>query len=735
MNVQEVDDILREISKDILKYEDGDLVFVSDLMDRLEKIRSEFPAVPELTRVFTSLGLLLRLLLEGVPYGAIDGALSRGIDVLSRVVGKAGREQTEINGLSAGDITEEFGADCALFSAAAERALSTGKPVDAGKSAAPGGDGELELRISSEPFKVFLSEAEEKISRAQDCILELEKDPGNKQHVNELFRVFHTIKGECGFLRIASLGELAHNLENLLDLMRDGRLKADSALVDMLLAGVDYAKSMLTALKNGDIVIFSQIDIGAFVHGVNEEVQRAKTNIGAILLEQGKLSEAEVQTILQKQKELSFTKKFGEIAVDENFITREDLEESLRSQAAPPTAGEREQAAQDSIVKVKASQINFLVDMVGELIITEAQLDERTPNLGQLRKITREIQYASMQLRTEKVKNLFINMKRIARDAAKKLGKRVSAGMKGEDMEIDRDLVEKLEEPLMHLVRNSVAHGIESVEERLGRGKPAEGRISIEGERRGNTIVIAVEDDGRGLDREKILAKAVAMGLVAAEAAGQLSDADAYNFIFQQGFSTADNVDLVSGRGVGMDIVKAVAAAARGRVELRTRPGEFSRIEMIFPLSTAIIDGMIVKSGGTHFVIPVANVIESLRLGKESIHTVKNAVEVIDLREEIIPVIRLNEFFGRNGNGAVRDGRMVSVIVENNEQKKAALLLDEIITKREVFIKALGAKFRNLRGISSGTILQGGAIGFVLDVDQLTRDVSARAPAGKVVPA
>ncbi len=735
MKANEIGNILRRISMDVLKYEDGDLMFVSELMDRIGALRPEFPDCPAVKDVFAGLDRLLRLLLEGDPYRRIDGPLSRGIDLLSRIAAKAEREDAELAGLSPTAIASDFDPDFALFTAETGKTAAAARAESGGKvGRAP--DGELELRISSEPFKVFLSEAEEKIIRAQDYILELEKDPGSRTHVNELFRVFHTIKGECGFLRIASLGELAHNLENLLDLMRDGKLKVTPDLVDLLLSGVDYAKSMLAALKNGDIVIFGQIDISGYVRGINEEVQRAKTNIGEILLESGKLNETEVQAILQRQKELSFTKKFGEIAVDENFITREELEESLQNQSAAPAAGGRLQAVQDSIVKVKASQINFLVDMVGELIITEAQLDERTPNLGQLRKITREIQYASMQLRTEKVKNLFINMKRIARDAAKKLSKRVAADMKGEDMEIDRDLVEKLEEPLMHLVRNSVAHGIESEAERENLGKPSEGRIVIGGERRGNTIVVSVEDDGRGLDREKILAKAVDKGLVAPEEAARLSDADVFNFIFHQGFSTADNVDFVSGRGVGMDIVKSVTAAARGRVDIKTRPGAFTRIEMIFPLSTAIIDGMIVKSGGTHFVIPVANVIESLRLEKESIHTVKNAVEVIDLREEIIPIVRLNEFFERDGNGEGdgREKRLVSVIVENNEQKKTALLLDEIITKREVFIKALGSKFKDLRGISSGTILQGGTIGFVLDIDQLTRDVNAQARNGKAVP-
>jgi two-component system chemotaxis sensor kinase CheA len=634
----EMENILRQIALDILRYEDGDLMAVSDLMDRLEKARSGFPA-GESGRLFDLIGSLLRLLLGGEPYRTIEGALSRGIDLLSRIAALSGRERRDLPRLAPETIAEECGPDLALFVSEAEKLIAGSIAPAAAKT---GGSRELELRISSETFKIFLSEAEEKVVRAQDFILQLEREPGNKSCINELFRIFHTIKGECGFLRIASLGELAHNLENLLDLLRDGQLKVDSDLIDILLGGIDYTKQMLAALQNGDIVIFGQIDIAGFVSKINSEAHRIKTNIGAILLEQGKLSEVDVQGILHKQKELSFTKKFGEIAVDENYITREELDDTLQSQSKSPATGERAQTARDSIVKVKASQINYLVDMMGELIITEAQLDERLGNLGPLRKITREIQYAAMQLRTVKVKNLFSNMKRIARDAAHKLAKRVAMELKGEDLEIDRDLVEKLEEPLMHLVRNSIAHGIERESERLEQGKSAEGKIVIEAGRRGNTIVVAVEDDGRGLDREMILAKAVEKKLIGAAEGERLSDGEVFDFIFYPGFSTTENVDFLSGRGVGMDIVKTVAAEARGRVEIKTRRGASTRIEMIFPLSTAIIDGLIVRSGATHFIIPVANVIESLRVEKEKIYTVKQTIEVIDLRGEIIPIVSLS---------------------------------------------------------------------------------------------
>jgi two-component system chemotaxis sensor kinase CheA len=351
-------------------------------------------------------------------------------------------------------------------------------------------------------------------------------------------------------------------------------------------------------------------------------------------------------------------------------------------------------------------------------MIAENQLDEDDRRVLHLKKITREIQNAAMQLRTTKVKHLFLKMRRVVRDLSLKLGKRVALSLKGEELEIDRNLVENLEEPLMHLIRNSMGHGIEGKDARLAKGKPEEGVITLKAERSGNNIAISVEDDGMGLDREEIRGKAVAMGFVSAKDAPTLSENEVFDFIFKQGFSTARSVDSVSGRGVGMDIVKHVTTGSRGRVVIQSEKDRYTRFTLMFPLSTAIIDGMIVKTGPTYFVIPVSHIVESLKIEDTMLTNIENKASVISLRGEIIPVIHMNRFFNMK-HEENKNGRRLGVIIENNDKRKYAFIVDEIIAKKEVVIKSLGSMFKNVAGISSGTVLQGGSIGYVLDVDRI----------------
>ncbi len=491
---------------------------------------------------------------------------------------------------------------------------------------------------------------------------------------------------------------------------------------------------MLVALKNGDIVVFNQIRIDDFVENIHQQIHKVRISIGEILRDEGKLTNGDVAKILQEQKESSFTKKFGEIAIEDHLITEEDIEESIKKQKEHYMSQDKKTQKVDSIIKVKASRINYLVDTIGELLIAENQLDEKDKNVVQLRKITKEIQAAAMQLRTVKVKNLFINMKRVVRDMAMKLKKNVVTETIGEELEIDRNLVEILDEPLIHILRNSVHHGIEEEKERIEKNKNKIAKIILKAERRGNNIVISAKDDGKGLDRDRILEKAISRNLITREKAKTLSKNEIFDLVFVSGLSTAKEVDRVSGRGVGMGIVKSAVTSSRGNVEIRSEKDQFTEITLIFPLSMAIIDGMIVKTEDTHFVIPATNIIESLKIEKNMIYTIENKTSVIDLRQEIIPVIQLRDFFDiqntfnqvethnhveTHGYASLRaDARLLAVIVENRE-KKFAFVVNEIIAKKEIVIKPLNNKFKKLKGISSGTILQGGKIGFIIDVEEI----------------
>ncbi len=712
MNYSDLKDLINNIIPAIINYEDGNLVEISGIINEFRKFIKETAGIDSIKGINAIISSVLQFLMNGGSKADHDESLNRGIELLLKALGSL--EEPEGIDESLKEEITSFENRHGGFLTGAKESKHEGEKTDAGK-ARPIDD----MQMNSDAFKIFLVEADEKLVNAQDYILGLEDDPENREFTNLLFRVFHTIKGECGFLKIPKLGEICHNLESLLDLMRTDKLRVNGRIIDILFKGLDFSATIVNSLKKDDASIFDKISIEEFITDVTGEAEKAGLFIGGILRKQSKMSKEKVDEVLQKQKDMNYAKKFGEIAVESNLVTQKAVDESLNEQkkAIEETGVKKEKI--DPIIKVKASQINYLVDMVGELLIAEDQLTADQMNANQLKKITRQIQYAAMQLRTVKVKNLFLNMKRVVRDVSKNLDKNVNTLLFGEELEIDRNLVENLEEPLVHLIRNSVHHGIESADERKQKNKTPEGNITISAERKGNSIVIGVEDDGAGLSREKILNKAIEKRLVGTEDKNSLSDNEIYNLIFLPGFSTAETVDYVSGRGVGMDIVKSAVVSNRGRVEIKTEKGRYTRTNLIFPLSTAIIDGMIIKSSGDFYIIPVSQIIESLKVTSGMINTINGREEVINLRGEIIPVINLSRYFNRQIAAAGDRAEILGVIVENSDNKKYALIVDEIISKKEIVVKSLGSKFKDIKGISSGTVLHGGHIGFVLDVEEL----------------
>ncbi|MBN2738403.1 MAG: chemotaxis protein CheA [Spirochaetales bacterium] len=719
---------LDQIAMALINLEDGDLMLFSDLSDEIDDLVSNLPQIEYLFELKSILLGILSKLLKGETVDKANDLLSQGIDFIIHYVNlleKSGDLKVKLEKGFFDSIKlfcekhksfEKASLQINLQNANGDEKKAVKKNKEK-PSPAKESKSHSEIIIQNEAFEIFIVEASEKLIQAQDLILTLENDLDNKSILHDLFRIFHTIKGECGFLKLSTLGELTHNIENLMDLLRNGEINNNKDIINILLQGIDYSTRILQALQNGNIQILEKINIENLVDIINQQTHKVKVSLGEILKADGKLSEDDVSRILKEQKDSNFMKKFGEIAVEENLITESEIKESLNRQKVEAPTENSIKVQADALIKVKSSQINYLVDMIGELLIAENQLEEHDKNAMQLKKITRQIQEAAMRLRTTEVKTLFLKMKRVVRDLSQKLNKEIETEIIGEDLEIDRNLVETLEEPLVHILRNAAHHGIESLDERQKVNKPLEGKIIIRAERTGNSILISIKDDGRGLNKEKIISKAIEKKIITPVQAEELSDIEIHNLIFTQGFSTADEVDLVSGRGVGMDIVKTVVIGHRGRIEVRTEPGLGSEVRMLFPLSTAIIDGMIVESSGIYFIIPVSNIIESLKMEDNMVFRVKDSTEVIKLREEIIPIININDFFNRNGSDGNK--RRLAVIVENNEKKKFAFIVDNIIAKKEIVIKSLGSKFEELDGISSGTVLQGGKIGFVLDVEQI----------------
>nr|HPO49669.1 ATP-binding protein [Spirochaetota bacterium] len=612
--MKEQNDIFKEITDSILKFERGDVLLLSEIADNFDSLSTFFKEDSVITEFINFLKNILVDEIRGANVENITSILSEGIDILQVF-----------------EVKKNLGDESSLYEKVKDvKSLYTPMNKNSDKNSCETENDESEKNdksiINSDIIKTFIVEAEEKTIRAQEIILELENDPENSENINELFRIFHTIKGECGFLKIASLGELTHNLESLLALLRDKKILIDSEIIDILLEGTDYSKKIVSDLKKGNGVIFNKINLNNFIESISNVTSEHRVSVGEVLVMNNKLTPKDVENILCDQKLDVFTKKFGEIAVENSYISKKDIEESLKEQAKKKITDEKGEISlkTDPIVKVKASRINYLVDMIGELLIAEGQISASSPIFNQIRKISRSIQYAAMQLRTEKAKNLFSNMRRIARDVSKKLNKPIVLETLGEDLEVDRNLIENLEEPLMHLIRNSIHHGIEEESVRIKNNKSPEGKITIEAERRGNNIVVSVMDDGAGLNKEKILKKALEKKIIKNENIETLNDNEIFNLIFIQGFSTAETVDLVSGRGVGMDIVNSVVTSLRGRIEIKTKPGDFTKFSLIFPLNTAVIDGMLVRIENDIFIIPVTSIINSIKIQKNNIHLINN---------------------------------------------------------------------------------------------------------------
>ncbi|CAA7618764.1 chemotaxis protein CheA [Magnetospirillum sp. SS-4] len=381
-----------------------------------------------------------------------------------------------------------------------------------------------------------------------------------------------------------------------------------------------------------------------------------------------------------------------------------------------------------SSIRVDLDRVDRLVNMVGELVITQAMLGQQASGfsieshpelvqgLQELSHHTRELQESVMAIRAQPVKALFSRAPRLVRDLSAKLGKQAKLVMSGETTEVDKTVIEQLSDPLTHLIRNSLDHGIEMPEERIANGKPAEGTIHLAAEHRSGRVIIQVSDDGKGIDRKRVLEKAVEKGLV--ERGAQLTDEQIDQMIFAPGFSTAAQVSDVSGRGVGMDVVRRNIQDVGGRVVVQSTPGQGSRFILSLPLTLAVMDGMLVAVGNQRYVLPLTNIVESLRPTPQQARTLVNVGDVLTLRGDYIRLIRLYDLFGIR-NAITETTRGLVVVVETEGGDRIGLLVDELLGQQQVVIKSLDSNYRPVEGISAATILGDGRVALILDVGAL----------------
>jgi two-component system, chemotaxis family, sensor kinase CheA len=571
----------------------------------------------------------------------------------------------------------------------------------------------------------FLSEAHEHLEGIETRLVHLEQNPGELEAINAIFRPFHTIKGVAGFLNLEQIQELSHEVESLLDEVRSGRVTVSSALVDAVLAGVDLLRELLEDVRvamseAGDLPARDLTSLKEKLQACRAEAS-SSPRIGEILMEQGVLKPEDLDASLANQKALKNHQPLGELLVQEGKAPPRAVAQALVQQMSAAKAGE--DAAAPATVKVDLAKVDMLVDLMGELVIIQSQVRQNpvltaladqklVRDLGQMARITSELQRISMSMRMVPIGATFRRMVRLVRDLSHKVGKGVDLVLEGEDTEIDRNMVETIYDPMVHLVRNAVDHGLETPPARQAASKAAEGKLWLRAYQKGGSIVIEIEDDGRGLDRDAVLARARERGLIAPQE--QLSPAQIDALLFEPGFSTAREVTEISGRGVGLDVVKQTIEALRGKIEVASRPGEGSRFTLRLPLTLAIIDGLVIRVGEERYILPAVGVRESVRPGAGDYFTVGGQGEVIKVREQLIPLVRLHRLFGA-GNGETPVTEALALVVEH-EGRQQALLVDEILGKQEVVIKSLGPMFQNAAGLAGGTILGDGRVGLILDL-------------------
>lgn len=535
----------------------------------------------------------------------------------------------------------------------------------------------------------FLEEATEHMDAIEAGLLAVERSPTNADTLNELFRPFHTIKGIAGFLNLRDINRLTHEIETILDLGRRSEMKITAAIVDLIFAAVDQLKAQLKGI---------QAYLAAPTGGPCQQPDIVAIMRSLRLAAVGQYTEADAPT--------------RAAAEDDD----EPVEDASREAAAADAA---KRATLDTSIRVDTSKLDTLVDAVGELVIAQSMVglskavfsDEKLArNVAQVTKIVRDVQETAMAMRMVPIGHTFQKMRRLVRDVARKAGKQVDLQISGEETELDKTVIQQISDPLVHMVRNAVDHGIEDAEARRAAGKPPTGAVCLNAFHQGGSIVIEIRDDGRGLDRDKLLAKGIERGVFSPD--DQPTDQQIYGIVFQSGVSTAEVVTDISGRGVGMDVVRRNVEQLRGKIDIQTEPGKGSTFAVRLPLTLAIIDGMIVRVGEERLIIPTILIEQSLQPKPEQVTTVQGRGQMVQVRRELCPLIQLGSLFGF---APPVDPCENLVVIVQSEGQKVALVVNELIGQQQVVIKSLGDRFKSVRGVSGAAILGDGRVGLILE--------------------
>ncbi|MGX6277677.1 chemotaxis protein CheA [Escherichia coli] len=635
----------------------------------------------------------------------------------------------------------------------------------------------------SDFYQTFFDEADELLADMEQHLLVLQPEAPDAEQLNAIFRAAHSIKGGAGTFGFSVLQETTHLMENLLDEARRGEMQLNTDIINLFLETKDIMQEQLDAYKQSqepDAASFDYIcqalrqlaleakgETPSAVTGLSvvaksepqDEQSRSQSPRRIIL---SRLKAGEVDLLEEELGHLTTLTDVvkgadslsailpGDIAEDDitavlcfvieaDQITFETVEVSpkistppvlkLAAEQAPTGRVEREKTTrsnESTSIRVAVEKVDQLINLVGELVITQSMLAQRSSELdpvnhgdlitsmGQLQRNARDLQESVMSIRMMPMEYVFSRYPRLVRDLAGKLGKQVELTLVGSSTELDKSLIERIIDPLTHLVRNSLDHGIELPEKRLAAGKNSVGNLILSAEHQGGNICIEVTDDGAGLNRERILAKAASQGLTVSE---NMSDDEVAMLIFAPGFSTAEQVTDVSGRGVGMDVVKRNIQEMGGHVEIQSKQGTGTTIRILLPLTLAILDGMSVRVADEVFILPLNAVMESLQPREADLHPLAGGERVLEVRGEYLPIVELWKVF--NVAGAKTEATQGIVVILQSGGRRYALLVDQLIGQHQVVVKNLESNYRKVPGISAATILGDGSVALIVDVSAL----------------
>jgi two-component system chemotaxis sensor kinase CheA len=554
-----------------------------------------------------------------------------------------------------------------------------------------------------EIIESFIIETEEILETLDQDLLELENNPNDPDLLNKIFRSAHTIKGTSSFVEFDSMTNFTHHMEDVLNKLRHNELEVNQIIMDTLLESADVIKELLRRFKEGDK---EPLDVSGIVQTLKE-------------IFDGKYSD-----------------ESGEKPQSPKVVSEKENEKSTPKKKAVTAAPQ----FRDQTIRVDVERLDSLMNLVGELVASRNRLsqlsidlsleiegNDNVANLGttvsQIDFVTSELQSAVMKTRMLPVGKVFNKFPRLIRDLAREFGKQIELKISGEETELDKSVIEEIGDPMVHLIRNSADHGIEMPKDRIAKGKTPKGVVRLEARHEGNHIVIIIEDDGAGIAVEKLKKKALEKKLISEEEARMMTDKDAFHLIFAPGFSTAAKVTNISGRGVGMDVVKTNIAKLNGVIEVDSEEGFGTKFTIKLPITLAIIQGLLAKVKHETYIIPLASVSETISVKDSEIRTVNNK-EVVKNRDRILPLLRLENIYSVDGQR--KESEKNYIVVVGLADQQVGLVVDKLLGQQEVVIKSLGPYLSTVKGVSGSAIMGDGLVRMIVDIAELINLVKTK---------